>query len=106
MNNASNCALNVDEEGLVSSKDTPIIQVNVNGVNPDTTSKDMNKDKTMKPHGLEITTHEDEDRITPGNVHDESAAISNMANDEEAQAETQQQDTMFEQYTKLQTARK
>ena len=67
---------------------------------------DMNKDKEAKPHGLEITTHEDEDSVAPGNVCDESVAASSMANDEEVQTEPQQQDTVVEQYTKLQNAGK
>ena len=45
MNNAKNCAQNVNEECLLGSKHTPIAHVNEIGVTPDTTTKDMNKDK-------------------------------------------------------------
>ena len=58
----------------------------------------MNKDKEAKPHGFEIATHEDKDSVAPGN---ESAAVSNMANDEEVQTVPHQQDTVVEQYTQL-----
>ena len=61
--------------------------MNVNGVSPDIITTDMNKDKEAKPHGLEITIHEDEHSIVPGN---QIAAASNIANDEEVQTESQQ----------------
>ena len=72
--------------------------MNVNGVSPDIMTTDMNKDKKAKPHGLEITIHEDENTIVPSK---EIAAASNIANDEEVQTAPHQQDIVVEQYTQL-----